>query len=89
VSLFDGKSTVPERKYIPSDSPPKSPRIRPARSVESTVNDEGRPVEEMRRIIRKVLNDNLSQVQEVRFDCCYICRILCVIVDYFIICPTE
>jgi hypothetical protein len=66
VSLFDGKSTVPERKYISSDSPPKSPRVRPVRSVESTVDDEGRTVEEMRRMIRKVLNDNLQQVQEVR-----------------------
>ena len=66
MSLFDGKSTIPERKYIPSDSPPKSPRIRPARSVESTVDGEGRSVEEMRRIIRKVLIDNLPQVQEVR-----------------------
>ena len=65
MSLFDGKSTVPERKYIPSDSPPKSPRIRPVRTVEKTGNDKGRTVEEMRRVIRRVLNDNLSQVQEV------------------------
>ena len=69
VSLFDdGKSTVPERKYIPSDSPPKSPRLRSVRSVEKTVHDEGRTVQEMRRVIRRVLNDNLSQVQEQFYD---------------------
>ena len=66
MSLFDGKSTIPERKYIPGDSPPKSPHIRPVRSVESTVDGEGRSVEEMRRIIRKILIENLPQVQEVR-----------------------
>ncbi|XP_028399843.1 EF-hand calcium-binding domain-containing protein 6-like [Dendronephthya gigantea] len=68
VSLFDGKSTLPERKFIQSDSPPKSPRFRPVKSVGSTKDGEGRSVEEMRRIIKRILNDNLPQIQEQFYD---------------------
>lgn len=71
-SLFDRSSVVDRKESLPPlpeiDSPPMSPKkqLRPIKTMDSYNSQEGRGVEELRALIKKVLQNNYQAFEEVR-----------------------
>lgn len=69
-SLFDRSSVMDRRDTLPPlperDSPPMSPRkqLRPIKTMDSYNSQEGRSVEELKVIIKKVLENNYQAFEE-------------------------
>ena len=72
-SLFDRSSVMDRKEALPPlpeiDSPPMSPRkqLRPIKTVDSYNSQEGRDVEELKFIIKKVLQNNYQAFEAVSF----------------------
>ena len=64
---MDRKETLPPLPEI--DSPPMSPRkqLRPIKTMDSYNSQEGRDVEELKLIIKKVLQNNYQAFEQVSF----------------------
>ena len=71
-SLFDRSSLVDRKETLPPlpeiDSPPMSPRkqLRPIKTKDSYDSQDGRSVEELKSVIKKVLQNNFQAFEEVR-----------------------
>ena len=63
---MDRKETLPPLPEM--DSPPMSPRksLRPIKTVDSYDSQEGRSVEELKTIIKRILQNNFQAFEEVR-----------------------
>ena len=64
---MDRKEVLPPLPEI--DSPPMSPKkqLRPIKTMDSYNSQEGRSVEELKVLIKKVLQSNYQAFEEVRF----------------------
>ena len=65
---MDRKEVLPPLPEI--DSPPMSPKkqLRPIKTMDSYNSQEGRSVEELKVLIKKVLQSNYQAFEEVRFE---------------------
>ena len=68
-SLFDRSSTADRKEYLPPlpESPPLSPRkqTRPIKTVDSYDSQEGRNVQELTALIKKLLRNSYQAFEEV------------------------
>jgi len=73
-SLFDRSSVMDRKETLPplpeKDSPPMSPRkqLRPIKSMDSYNSQEGRSVEELKTLIKKVLQNNYQAFEEAFYE---------------------
>lgn len=73
-SLFDRSSLVDRKETLPPlpeiDSPPMSPRkqLRPIKTKDSYDSQDGRSVEELKAVIKKVLQNNFQAFEEAFYD---------------------
>jgi len=73
-SLFDRSSLVDRKETLPPlpeiDSPPMSPRkqLRPIKTKDSYDSQDGRSVEELKSVIKKVLQNNFQAFEEAFYD---------------------
>ncbi|KAL9978672.1 hypothetical protein ACROYT_G016217 [Oculina patagonica] len=73
-SLFDRSSVMDRKESLPPlpeiDSPPMSPRkqLRPIKTMDSYNSQEGRSVEELKALIKKVLQSNYQAFEETFYE---------------------
>lgn len=76
-SLFDRSSVLDRKETLPPlpeiDSSPMSPKkqLRPIKTMDSYNSQEGRSVEELKTLIKKVLQNNYQAFEEVKLAILY------------------